>query len=274
VTPSNSLVLGSIANLNGCDPNGTPACLSTMVGIGTTAPQYTLDVHGTANFTGPVTFATSTMGNTLFGNNTAASGNSNGGAFGSASSTGSGVVGTNSSSSGGYGGYFSSNRAAGYGMWGVNTSGGYAGYFTGPVAVTGNETVGGNLTASGVVTGSSFQIGSNQFAFGSSISQNAFGFAGNSTTSVNEDVGVGYQSLAANTSGPGTTPGLAFEPFGQTRQDISTRELGEDPLFPTPRGAKTQPRAPPPSNMTPQATTTQHSALMLAGDLIYVVAPI
>ncbi len=52
VTQSNSLVLGSIANVN----NATD---SAKVGIGTTAPQYTLDVHGTANFTDVVSFAAS-----------------------------------------------------------------------------------------------------------------------------------------------------------------------------------------------------------------------
>jgi hypothetical protein len=50
VTQSNSLVLGSISGVNN-------ATASTNVGIGTTSPQYTLDVHGTANFTGPVTFS-------------------------------------------------------------------------------------------------------------------------------------------------------------------------------------------------------------------------
>jgi len=50
VTASNALVLGSINGVNG-------ATASTNVGIGTTAPQYTLDVHGTGNFTGLVTFA-------------------------------------------------------------------------------------------------------------------------------------------------------------------------------------------------------------------------
>ncbi len=46
VTQSNSLVLGSIVNINGCDPSGTPSCQSTNVGIGTTAPAYPLDVNG------------------------------------------------------------------------------------------------------------------------------------------------------------------------------------------------------------------------------------
>jgi len=50
VTASNSLVLGSINGVNG-------ATADTLVGIGTTAPTAKLDVHGNANFTGPITFA-------------------------------------------------------------------------------------------------------------------------------------------------------------------------------------------------------------------------
>jgi len=44
------MVLGSINGVNG-------ATADTFVGIGTTAPAAKLDVHGTANFTGPITFA-------------------------------------------------------------------------------------------------------------------------------------------------------------------------------------------------------------------------
>src|SRR5579863_3887470 len=50
VTANNSLVLRSINGVNS-------ATASTNVGIGTTAPAYSLDVHGTGNFTGLVTFA-------------------------------------------------------------------------------------------------------------------------------------------------------------------------------------------------------------------------
>jgi trimeric autotransporter adhesin len=45
VQQPNSLVLGSIANVNGCSPTGTPACQSANVGIGTATPQATLDVE-------------------------------------------------------------------------------------------------------------------------------------------------------------------------------------------------------------------------------------
>ncbi len=50
VTVSNALVLGSINGVNG-------ASADTLVGIGTTAPAAKLDVRGTANFTGAITFA-------------------------------------------------------------------------------------------------------------------------------------------------------------------------------------------------------------------------
>jgi hypothetical protein len=49
VAESNAMVLGAITGVN----SGT----SVNVGIGTTTPAYTLDVHGTGNFTGAVTFA-------------------------------------------------------------------------------------------------------------------------------------------------------------------------------------------------------------------------
>jgi hypothetical protein len=62
VTASNSMVLG-------CTPTMNAACSpATSVGIGTTAPAYTLDVHGTGNFTGLVNFAS---GQTLPGQITA-----------------------------------------------------------------------------------------------------------------------------------------------------------------------------------------------------------
>ena len=41
--------------MNSC--TAANSCASTNVGIGTITPAYTLDVHGTGNFTGLVTFA-------------------------------------------------------------------------------------------------------------------------------------------------------------------------------------------------------------------------
>jgi trimeric autotransporter adhesin len=50
VGESNALVLGCISGQNNCGG-------SVNVGIGTTTPAYGLDVHGTGNFTGAVTFS-------------------------------------------------------------------------------------------------------------------------------------------------------------------------------------------------------------------------
>ncbi len=55
VTQSNSMVLGGISGVNGCTAANN--CAGVNVGIGTTAPAYSLDVHGTGNFTGLVKFA-------------------------------------------------------------------------------------------------------------------------------------------------------------------------------------------------------------------------
>ena len=52
VDTSNAMVLGAVAGVNG-------ATTSTNVGIGTTSPAFSLDVHGTANFTGLVGFSPS-----------------------------------------------------------------------------------------------------------------------------------------------------------------------------------------------------------------------
>jgi len=76
VTASNSLVLGSINGVHG-------ATADTLVGIGTTAPTAKLDVHGSANFTGLVTFASAqTFPGTITGV-TAGTGLSGGGTTGS-----------------------------------------------------------------------------------------------------------------------------------------------------------------------------------------------
>ncbi len=49
VAESNALVLGSILGTNGCSSSSSPPCASVKVGIGTTTPQYTLDVEAPPN---------------------------------------------------------------------------------------------------------------------------------------------------------------------------------------------------------------------------------
>jgi hypothetical protein len=55
VSQSNSLVLGSIGNVNGCLAASTPPCTNVSVGIGTATPAAALDVEGTGNGTGTMT---------------------------------------------------------------------------------------------------------------------------------------------------------------------------------------------------------------------------
>lgn len=189
VGESNALVLGSINGLNGATSN-------VNVGLGTTTPAYSLDVHGTGNFTGavafgaPVTFAS---GQTFPGTGTI-----------TGVTAGTGLAG--GGSSGGVTLNLASNACASgsalsalpftcspFATLGANT-------------FTGNQTVSGNLSATGVVTGSSFQIGSNLFAFGSHTNANAFlGFAGNVTTTGGSNTAAGYSALSANTSGGGNS---------------------------------------------------------------------
>ena len=98
---------------------------SGSVGIGTTAPGYTLDVRGAGNFSSGVNGTSSTAGvSAVSGNNSATSGSGTNGVYGSTSSpAGAGVVGLNSSS-GGYGLY---GQTSGYasgsaGVYGTATN--------------------------------------------------------------------------------------------------------------------------------------------------------
>jgi trimeric autotransporter adhesin len=167
VAESNAVVLGAISGTN----NGT----SVNVGIGTTTPAYNLDVHGTANFTGAVTFASN---QTVTGNQTVVSNQIINGnqtvlgnqvidgllvATGPVSATlaniqslsgasvsvtgaalnGNTVSGSNTSTSGSSNGaYFSTASQAGTAVVGVNTAGGYGGIFQGNVNVTGEHSTG------------------------------------------------------------------------------------------------------------------------------------
>ncbi len=212
VSESNALVLGG---------TGSNA---VKVGIGTAAPAYTLDVQGTGNFTGAVTFASSqSFPNTISGVTTAAgSGLMGGGTSGTLnlsllntcssgqvlSWSGSAWVCTTS------GGGTITGVTAGTDLTGGGTSGNVTlNVDTTKVpqlntgnTFTGNQTVNGNLSATGVVIGTGFQIGSNLFAFGSYAKRNAFlGFAGNSTMTGTANTASGYQALNSNTTGRNNT---------------------------------------------------------------------
>jgi hypothetical protein len=180
VTASNSMVLGSIAGVNG-------AGLSTNVGIGTTAPLFALDVHGTGNFTGPITFASSqTFPNTVSGV-TAGTGLTGGG------TTGNVTLNLDTTK-----------------IPQLNVSNTFVG----------DQTVSGNLSSTGLMTGSGFQIGSNLFAFGSYANSNAFlGFSGNATMTGGSNTANGYGALSSNTTGLGNTAsGLVALTFNTTGQ--------------------------------------------------------
>ena len=201
VTTSNALVLGATG---------------TNVGIGTSAPAFALDVHGTGNFTGPITFA---AGQTFPGTGTitgvtAGTGLTGGGTTGGVtlnvdtSKVVTGVAAGTGLTGGGTGGVQTLN---------VDTT--KIPQLAASNTFTGNQAVNGNLSASGVVSGSSFSLSGTPFAFGSYNNGNAFlGFAGNATTTgaINTGVGefalyaittgiqntaTGYQTMASNTGG-------------------------------------------------------------------------
>jgi len=196
VDESNALVLGSIKGVNG-------ATASTNVGIGTTIPAAALDVHGTGNFTGLVTFAPNQTfpGTGTITGVTAGTDLTGGGGSGSVTlnvdttKVVTGVVAGMDLTGGGTGGVQTLN---------LDTS-------KVPLLIannnfTGNQTVTGNLTATGVVTGSSYQIGSNLFAYGSYGNNNAYlGFAGNGASTGSQNTASGVDALSFNSSGTGNT---------------------------------------------------------------------
>jgi trimeric autotransporter adhesin len=191
VTQSNSLVLGSIAGINGAGSN-------TNVGIGTTAPLFSLDVHGTGNFTGPVTFAsTQTFPNTISG-----------------VSAGTGLTG------GGTTGNVTLNLDTTK-IPQLNVSNTFVG----------DQTVSGNLSSTGLMTGSGFQIGSNLFAFGSYANSNAFlGFSGNTTTTGTNNTANGYLALSSITSG-GANTATGWEALTANSSGVANTATGVSSLF-------------------------------------------
>ena len=190
------------------------------VGINTPTPAYALDVHGTGNFTGLITFApnqTFPGAGTISGVNTAAgSGLTGGGTSGTLN-----LALTNTCSNGQVlswngtawictalsGGGTITGVTAGTDLTGGGTSGNVTlnldttkvPQLNANNSFTGNQAANGNLSATGTVTGSSFRIGSNLFAFGSYANGNAYlGFSGSSATAGAENTANGLNALAVN----------------------------------------------------------------------------
>ena len=195
VTADNSLVLGSINGING-------ATADTNVGIGTTAPAAKLDVHGTGNFTGIVTFAS---GQTFPGTGTVTSVGSGAGLTGGPI-TGSGSLSiataavTNAMLANP-----SLTVAAGTGLSGggsiplggsttLNVDTTKVPLLNAANNFTANQSVNGNLNITGA-----YQLGGTAFAFGSTGSQNVYlGFAGNNNLLSVDNTAIGYQALTQN----------------------------------------------------------------------------
>lgn len=236
VDEPNALVLGSILNTNGCVAANN--CASVNVGIGTTTPQFTLDVHGNANITGSLTV-----------------GNCNGCGGG-----GGGGSGTVTSVAAGTGLLASPSPITTSGTLSINTAVvpqlNVANTFAASQSITGNltatGTISGAILSGTTITGTTitgttvsasklFATGglylngntTNPFAYasGSGAGDNAFvGFAGESVNAAapgDENTGVGYQAL--NVNGKGSTGG--FQSFGNSAmgaQTLFNNTIGND----------------------------------------------
>jgi hypothetical protein len=186
VTANNSLVLGSINGVNG-------ATASVNVGIGTTAPAYSLDVHGTGNFTGLINFAS---GQTFPGTGTITGVTAGTGLTGGGTSGNVPLSLTSNACGSGNAVTALPFTCSPFATLAANT-------------FTGNQSVSGNVTASGTVSGgvvnatTSFNLGGVPFAFAPSVANGSvfLGFTGNSTNTGGGNTATGESALEFNTSG-------------------------------------------------------------------------
>jgi len=197
VSSSNALVLGG----TGAD--------AVKVGIGTATPSSTLDVRGTGNFTGAITFA---AGQTFPGTGTITGVTAGTGLTGGGSS---GAITLNVDTTKVVTGITAGTGLTGGGAGGVQT----LNLDTTKVprlavanTFTADQTINGTLTANNVfastinalssVSANSYYLGSNLFAFGSSSASNVFlGFAGNTSVSGQYNTAIGIGSLALDSTG-------------------------------------------------------------------------
>ena len=231
VTASNSLVLGSINGVNG-------ATADTNVGIGTTAPAAKLDVHGNANFTGPITFASgqSFPGTGTITGVTAGAGLTGGGTTGgitlnldttkvpllnvansfignqsiSGNITATGNITANGSINGSTAVLTSTSGTPA--LSASNSGGGYAGSFQGDIVVTGP--IWGEATVSGLSVNATngFTLENANFGLGDPTHENAYlGFAGNGSSvfTTYSNTAVGSAALASNAGSSNTAIGVS-----------------------------------------------------------------